>query len=344
MSPTDSPGDEDRRARPSAGARPGSGRRRPGGSRGWVASPAAGKRSASARPPGRGARLGRAGAGGGALPRGSGAGRNPRGSGVPRAGRQVGADGRGGGGGRPGSGRGGLWVLRSVRPRARAARPPAPAQPVLLPRPPEKQLLERPRPAGPRRRPRSSAERRGHGHADRAAAPAPAALRAAAPRRQVSSPGSALLPGSPSVGRTLGPSSPAPAPVYLHPRLHRPRRLPSSSFRVHPHLPARTFLPPPRLPRGLFSRDSPRGCPWGAGRGRSSCGRPRVLSAVPVLNRRRAAGRGRGRRSQSSRVPGLAGVLRPRGTWPVPGWLVPFQARAERSAPHELQAGRKERS
>lgn len=85
-------------------------------------------------------------------------------------------------GGRPGSGRGGLRVPRSVRPRARAARPPAPAQPVPLLRPPEKQLLERPRPAGPRRHPRSSAERRDHGSAGLAAASAPAALRAAAPR------------------------------------------------------------------------------------------------------------------------------------------------------------------
>lgn len=107
MTPTNSPGDQVRRARQSAGAWPGGERQRPRGSWAWVASQAAVLRWGSAGPPGRGARLGGAGAGGGALLRGSGVGRNPRGSGVRpgsaaggggRAGRQGGGPVRGGAG------------------------------------------------------------------------------------------------------------------------------------------------------------------------------------------------------------------------------------------------------
>lgn len=91
-------------------------------------------------------------------------------------------------------------------------------------------------------------------------------------------------PGVALCGEYPRSSSPPPIPrVYLPPpRLYLLGRLSSSSPNVHPHLPARTLPaspatpspPPPRLPRGRFSPDSPRRCPWGTGRGRPSSCRP----------------------------------------------------------------------
>lgn len=250
-----------------------------------------------------------------------------RGGGARQAGRPELGGGAAGAGGAARFGAGRLRAPRSVRPRSRAARPPAPPACAAAAAAGEA-TSERPRPPDP------------------GAAPGPAHRR---PRPWTSWPGccprsccsarSTEEPGErepvrPAAALGADPAPPRPG-CEMEPRANPGLQGPGLS-------PTHWF--PPCLPPSLPPRVSPRRPSSLQTRRDDALGRGqrRVLgSGCPGAVRRPGAepsrGAGRGRRSSSPFLSSRAlllssGSSAPAATWPVPGRLVSFQARLERSA------------